>query len=1036
MKDSMKNNIIILILTIIFIIVILFIKQKYYKYYNEDGFISSRRYLCDLKKNNGVYNCTNHSTGVDEKNGCTQYLGGISILNYCRVCNRLNGNININPKARSIHDRTEFGNPTCTCPKGYEFDPTLPELGKDGKLYMRKGGKLKDELVKVLGANKQFTNVDLLNKYKCKPIDTTDRNYILNKNNINDCVNIVGAPNPNFKNTISGLWSEKENKCYAYETGSLKLPDTFDKNDNWYIKTNNDPFWIKNNVKSLNDSIKQNFELDKNNIYDCVNIVGAPHPKFSKSILGLWSGAERICYAYENGSLKLPKSFNKNNNWYIKTNDDPFWRNNDVKSLDDYKKKCLKCNGESDKIYFYTDNTDVRNFNESSQYIQIKEDHDVNEEIPINTGRNHYKFTYVCMPFGYVGYLNGELNPLNKNYYLLTTKNCEIPLDKVDTRRGNKFKYETVDQHSLRIKQTYIKEINNLNKKISNIKTKLRESKSISSSRKNIIKNKNKEIKKLEKEISILEAYKLKVEKKYNNIKDDIKDLVKDYSKYINDLMLIDDNKEISIKNNEILIDNYNKIDEKENIILYTDVPTKFINISYNLNNGNVVMKELNNITKPYYLYITFDPSLQKTIIESLLSRLTFYSHSNHINLGKRVDLSNEYINSAKYSNIKTNNSKDYYKFKIILSKSSKFKSDFELLNNARLIITNQYQDKLYESSLGKWIVGNNNDKGYIIRKNIDKQWNLGLNVNNEFPMNSVDNKYTKVIQIPNIKNMYSKITNINVPLQNMQLEILENNNKIKYLRNGKHQVNYDNKSFIKSIIIKNTPPERNNNEILMVGDTKSFVDTIKTNIDNETKYIDKIKQDNIKKSEEIEQILLNKKQNLCKNLDKIDNVNDEIIKKCMDGFVDKFDGVNGFSDGLADNIVEGFDDELKIKSLVNADEISIIPQGSDKFNVQINGKCLTVYGDKDYKLNDCVKTTRQQFKKSIIKDKYDSKNIIGKLGSDNVNYPYEVLSSEITNSCLTIDPDGISVQPCIPDNKKQHWISSMNSKQCVMNER
>ena len=60
-----------------------------------------------------------------------------------------------------------------------------------------------------------------------------------------------------------------------------------------------------------------------------------------------------------------------------------------------------------------------------------------------------------------------------------------------------------------------------------------------------------------------------------------------------------------------------------------------------------------------------------------------------------------------------------------------------------------------------------------------------------------------------------------------------------------------------------------------------------------------------------------------------------------------------------------------------------------------------------------------------------DSAAITGRTATKIVEYPYNLFKSDLTDQCLTIDDEGVSVQDCLPDNDKQHFKISSEPLLC-----
>lgn len=121
------------------------------------------------------------------------------------------------------------------------------------------------------------------------------------------------------------------------------------------------------------------------------------------------------------------------------------------------------------------------------------------------------------------------------------------------------------------------------------------------------------------------------------------------------------------------------------------------------------------------------------------------------------------------------------------------------------------------------------------------------------------------------------------------------------------------------------------------------------------------------------------------------------------------------------------------IKANSNNKILSTIPVGTDNYQIKINDKCLTVYDDNKYILDRCNNSIKmsdsQKFQSKRIHDLHSAKLAFGKDITKRAEYPYNVFLSKITNNCLTLDNDGVSVAKCNPnDNRQQFKISGQDN--------
>lgn len=52
-------------------------------------------------------------------------------------------------------------------------------------------------------------------------------------------------------------------------------------------------------------------------------------------------------------------------------------------------------------------------------------------------------------------------------------------------------------------------------------------------------------------------------------------------------------------------------------------------------------------------------------------------------------------------------------------------------------------------------------------------------------------------------------------------------------------------------------------------------------------------------------------------------------------------------------------------------------------------------------------------------------------INNPNIQYPYNIFKSNLTNQCLTINDEGVYLEPCNGNIPKQHWKISPGSNNC-----
>lgn len=126
------------------------------------------------------------------------------------------------------------------------------------------------------------------------------------------------------------------------------------------------------------------------------------------------------------------------------------------------------------------------------------------------------------------------------------------------------------------------------------------------------------------------------------------------------------------------------------------------------------------------------------------------------------------------------------------------------------------------------------------------------------------------------------------------------------------------------------------------------------------------------------------------------------------------------------------------IKSIKGTNEqiISTFPVDLDNYQIQINDKCLTVYDDNKYLLDKCNVSSMSDSQKFYTKRIYNSNNAkleTGKNVNNLADYPYNMFKSRVTDHCLALDNDGISVAKCHPDDIRQQFKISGEANICPL---
>ena len=118
---------------------------------------------------------------------------------------------------------------------------------------------------------------------------------------------------------------------------------------------------------------------------------------------------------------------------------------------------------------------------------------------------------------------------------------------------------------------------------------------------------------------------------------------------------------------------------------------------------------------------------------------------------------------------------------------------------------------------------------------------------------------------------------------------------------------------------------------------------------------------------------------------------------------------------------------------------LSLKPMNNNQYKIRINDKCLNVYGTNDYRLGNCnLSTSSQLFETQRINTEVDAinknKDQIYESNVNNIKYPYYQIKSTITNDCVNMDRDGVSLTTCSSNSIKQRWNLSTDEKICLDN--
>lgn len=123
------------------------------------------------------------------------------------------------------------------------------------------------------------------------------------------------------------------------------------------------------------------------------------------------------------------------------------------------------------------------------------------------------------------------------------------------------------------------------------------------------------------------------------------------------------------------------------------------------------------------------------------------------------------------------------------------------------------------------------------------------------------------------------------------------------------------------------------------------------------------------------------------------------------------------------------------IKGVNNNQILTVIPYDLDSYKVQINDKCMTVYDDNKYLLSKCDNSFKssdsQKFKSERIYDVYNARAATNRDVTKVSEYPYNIFKSKVSNHCLALNNDGVSIVKCNPDDNRQQFNISEDKNGC-----
>ena len=126
--------------------------------------------------------------------------------------------------------------------------------------------------------------------------------------------------------------------------------------------------------------------------------------------------------------------------------------------------------------------------------------------------------------------------------------------------------------------------------------------------------------------------------------------------------------------------------------------------------------------------------------------------------------------------------------------------------------------------------------------------------------------------------------------------------------------------------------------------------------------------------------------------------------------------------------------DIKQVASKNNGESLSVRQVKNGKYLVNVNDKCLTTYGDKDYNLQTCNPNSQSQhFNILHVPDKESFSQHTGIRGTGNI-YPFNIVQSSLTKQCVKTDNGNILIQNCDDSDIKMHWNLNPDEKICLDN--
>ena len=172
-------------------------------------------------------------------------------------------------------------------------------------------------------------------------------------------------------------------------------------------------------------------------------------------------------------------------------------------------------------------------------------------------------------------------------------------------------------------------------------------------------------------------------------------------------------------------------------------------------------------------------------------------------------------------------------------------------------------------------------------------------------------------------------------------------------------------------------------------------------------------------------------------NINTLKHVKKQLFKVEQIRIKTKNENINNY------NVLEPFSNQKEPNKRFNSLQshndnfISVSPKEDGvEYKININGKCLASYGINDYELKDCENTQSQYFGERLIESSLLSQTINKDIVHNpaNIEYPYHNMVSSVSNDCVTVNNDNITLETCTSNNKNQRFTLITDKLNCIDN--